>query len=216
MGVNNQQPCSSARVAYVVTHGDPDAESRLVQLAQLVHEELVGLPAGLSTTPKSYDGELRSHVESARLQEDFYTVVGGEAGEGCVIVSHLPDPVEFKHLLADRTLNLVPVDSVDEVVRNFDAYTQTVGVFPESLKEQLLDIAPLYGVQRFVSLGYSSEHTGCAPHDGLELERRMCKWVINQKMAPFPLAYAASRRTAASDAQEETVPNSLRAVRARD
>jgi len=214
MGVSNQQPCSSARVAYVVTHKDPHAEALMTRLARFTYEELIGLPSGLSTTPKSYDGELRSHVQSLRLQEDFYTVVGGEADEGCVIVSHLPDPVDFKHLLADRTLNLVPADSVADVILNFDSYTQTVGVFPESLKDQLLDIAPFYGVQRFVSLGYSGEHTGCTPHDGLEMERRMCKWVINQKIEPVPLAYAASRDGAASDSTAEVVPSSLRAVHA--
>jgi hypothetical protein len=30
----------------------------------------------MSTKPKQYDAELRSNVESARLQDDFYYVVG--------------------------------------------------------------------------------------------------------------------------------------------
>ena len=64
----------------------------------------------------------------------------------------------------------MPTESIEDVLSRFDAYTQTVGVFPEDVKEGLRDIAPFYGVQRFVPLGYSSEHTWCAPHDGIELE----------------------------------------------
>jgi hypothetical protein len=41
-----------------------------------VYEELMALPTAMSTKPKQYDAELRSNVESARLQDDFYYVVG--------------------------------------------------------------------------------------------------------------------------------------------
>jgi Acyl-CoA reductase (LuxC) len=213
VGTGNQEPCSSSRVVYLITGGNDDDNARANLFGSYVYEELVGLPSGLSTKPKSYDGELRSNVDALRLQDDFYCVIGGESDEGCVIVSQLPDPVDFTALLADRTVNIVPVESVADVLARFDAYTQTIGVYPESLKRDLVDIAPLYGVQRFVSLGYSSNHTNCAPHDGIELERRMCKWIIDQRSQPIPLSFAASRDDEPDD--ESVTPTTLEAVRSR-
>ena len=35
-----------------------------------------------------------------------------------------------------------------------NAYTQTVGIYPENLKKQLRDELPIYGAQRLTSLGY--------------------------------------------------------------
>ena len=49
-------------------------------------------------------------------------------------------------------------DATAGVVYDTDAvtaYTQTVGVYPESLKKQLRDELPLYGAQRLTSLGYA-------------------------------------------------------------
>lgn len=212
VGGGNQEACSSARVVYLLTRDCEDGADLATRFAQRVYDEMVGLPAALSTPPKSYDAELRSNVESARLQDDFYTVIGGEDDEGCVVVSQFGEPVDFASLLADRTVNIVPVETLADVLNKFDAYTQTVGVYPEALKDELLNIAPFFGVQRFVSLGYSSHHTKCAPHDALELERRMCKWIINQRYRQVPLAYLESR-TCAHD-ESGVVPMTIEAVRA--
>jgi hypothetical protein len=68
-----------------------------------------------------------------------------------------------------------------DVLRAIDAYTQTVGVYPESLKEKLKDVLPLYGTQRLVSLGFAIKSTAyAAPQDAIEPLRRMCKWVVNE------------------------------------
>jgi hypothetical protein len=211
VGAGNQEPCSAARIVHLLTRDCENGAELAVRLGQRVYDELVRLPSGLSTAPKVYDAELRSNVESTRLQEDFYTVIGGDDDEGCVIVSQCGEPVDFASLLADRTVNIVPVETLPEVLNRFDAYTQTIGVFPESLKDELVDVAPFFGVQRFVSLGYSINHTSCAPHDGLELERRMCKWVINQKYRPIPLAYIESRKL---DPEPAEVPMTIEAVHA--
>jgi hypothetical protein len=199
VGTGNQEPCSAARVAYVVTEDRPDALERLNTFGQYVYEELLGLPVAMSTPPKVYSRELRECVEAIELQEDFYRVIGGRNLEGAVIVSQLSDPVDFSDILASRTVNIVPVPSVVDAIGRFTAYTQTVGVWPEEVVDSLLDEAPFHGVQRFVPLGYSSEHTGCAPHDGLELERRLCRWVVNQTREPVELSYAKDRAANASE-----------------
>jgi hypothetical protein len=155
---------------------------------------MIGLPASVSTKPKQYDAQLKSHVNSIRVQDEWFNVIGGRDGEGCVIVSQLPEPVDFATSLADRTANLVPVTSLDDIVRRIDSYTQTVGVYPESLKEQLLDAAPLYGAQRIVSLGHALNHPPWLPHDSLELDRRLCKWIVNEVATPVKeFSFAASR-----------------------
>ena len=75
-GAGNQQFCSFARVAYVVTGDRADAVEHVNRLGDYVYEELMALPTAMSAKPKQYDAELRSNVESARLQDDFYYVVG--------------------------------------------------------------------------------------------------------------------------------------------
>lgn len=66
-GAGNQQFCSSARVAYVVTGDRADAVEHVNRLGDYVYEELMALPTAMSAKPKQYDAELRSNVESARL-----------------------------------------------------------------------------------------------------------------------------------------------------
>jgi hypothetical protein len=64
------------------------------------------------------------------------------------------------------------------------SYTQTVGIYPESLKAQLRDVLPLYGAQRLVSLGYACHVTLAGPQDALEPLRRMCKWIVEETCDP--------------------------------
>ncbi len=185
IGALNQVGCVNARVAYVQTGTDEEGIKTLNRFGQLVYDAMVALPAKLSTNPKKYDRDLKAHVDALRqMGEDWYTVIGGEREEGAIIVSQSRDEVEFSTKLNDRTANLVPVDSLDDVLGAVNAYTQTVGVYPEALKKELLDVLPLYGAQRFVSLGFAIQASFCAPQDGIELMRRMGKWIINEIRSP--------------------------------
>jgi hypothetical protein len=143
---------------------------------------MIALPSDISTRPKRYDPELKADLDALRLNgEDWFEVVGGENGEGAVIVSRTTAPVDFVELLADRTVNLVPVDTIDEILRGVDAATQTVGIFPDALAAELCHRMALHGAQRFVSLGYAFNGPGpVGPHDGIEPLRRMCKWILRE------------------------------------
>lgn len=180
----NQHGCSNSRIAYVLCGTDEAALINLKKFGAAVYDEIVRMPSNLSTKPKTYDLDLRSHVNALRLNDDWYDVIGGKEGEGAIIVSLLPQAVEFAQLLDSRTANIVPVDTVMDIAKGVDTYTQTVGVYPESLKKELLDILPLYGAQRFCSLGAAIKGTFATPHDGMEPVRRMCKWVYNEIDAP--------------------------------
>jgi len=183
-GAMNQAGCVNARVAYVLSGSDDDGLEIAKKLGRYTYEALVTLPAHMSTKPKSVDKELKSHIEAARFQDDWYEVIGGDEDEGAVIVSLLPEPVGFATRLDNRTINIVPVDSMEEVLRACDAYTQTVGIFPEALKDELKDQLPLYGAQRIVSLGYATTTNISLPQDAIEPMRRACKWIVNEQSVP--------------------------------
>ncbi len=182
IGGANQFGCASSRVTYVLTGSHEDGVERVVELAKLTYQAIIGLEPPFSTMPKSYDKELKAHVDALRLDDDWYEVIGGEHGEGAIIVSKLPRKVDFAAYLADRTANFVTVESIDDILLGIDAYTQTIGVWPESLKAQLENVVPFYGAQRLVTLGnalYNGPLLGLS-HDAIEPVRRMCKWIANE------------------------------------
>ena len=145
---------------------------------------MLALPASVSTTPKAVNADLCGLVDAARLNDEWYHVIGGMNQEGAIIVSHLPEPVDFAAQLGKRIANLVPIDDVEEVCRAVDAYTQTVGVYPESLKMRLRDRLSLSGAQRFTSLGYAVSPSIAAPQDAIESSRELCKWIVCEDCDP--------------------------------
>jgi hypothetical protein len=184
IGALNQKGCVCARVVYVQSGTDEAGLAQLNTFGRYVYDAMQTLPNTLSTVPKRYDQNLKAHVDALRLDDEWYQVIGGKDGEGAIICSQIPEPVSFATLLDDRTANLVPVDELSEVMDAVDSYTQTVGVYPESIKDELKDILPLYGAQRIVSLGYAAAMKWAAPQDSIEPLRRMGKWISNQIASP--------------------------------
>ncbi|WP_319448700.1 MULTISPECIES: acyl-CoA reductase [unclassified Mycobacterium] len=190
IGVGNQEGCVNARVIYVLSGTDQDGLDNANRLGELVYESLLKLPEALSTAPKVVNRTLLEHIEGARLTEDWYRVYGGEHAEGAIIVSQLDEAVPYSTMLSGRVANIVPVDSIDKVTDAVNAYTQTIGIYPEALKEQLRDRLPLFGAQRLVSLGYAASVNFTIPQDAMEPMRRMCKWIVDEQCDPsrvFPL-----------------------------
>ena len=184
IGAMNQEGCVNARVAYVLCGSDAAGLARLIRFGQQVYEALVRLPACVSTPPRQLDPELRSMLEAARLNEEWYRVIGGEDGEGAIIVSQLAEPVAFAPLLAGRVANLVAVDAPEQIFKAVDAYTQTVGIYPERLKLELRDRLALHGAQRLTSLGYAAAAAVAGPQDGIEPMRQMCRWIVCEDCQP--------------------------------
>ena len=181
----NQTACAATRVVYVMCGTDDEGIDKLKKLGQAAYDGMAALPEVLTTKPKRYDSDLKSNIDGLRLSDDFYTVIGGEDGEGAVIVSHTEDRVDFWEYLADRTINLVPVDTLDEVLDVVDAYTQTVGIWPPSLHETVRHKGALHGGQRFVELGFVFNGPGLVgPQDGIEPMRRIVKWIISEEPLP--------------------------------
>jgi hypothetical protein len=184
IGAFNQEGCVNARVIYVLSGTDASGLSKLNRLAALTYLAMMGLPPEISTKPKEMDAELRSLLNVTRLSDEWFHVIGGKDDEGAIIASQVPEAVEFAPLLSKRIANLVPIDNIEEVFAAVNAYTQTVGVYPEHLKHSLKDRMALHGAQRFTSLGYAADAALAGPQDGIETIRQMCKWIICEDCDP--------------------------------
>jgi hypothetical protein len=92
----------------------------------------------------------------------------------------------------------VPLADLSDALKWCDDSTQTVGIFPESLRYRLRDLLALAGVQRMIPLSTArgptdegAEFPGM-PHDGIEPMRRSVRWVIDEAAAePRGLEVAA-------------------------
>ncbi|MEZ0366077.1 acyl-CoA reductase [Mycobacterium sp. pUA109] len=184
IGALNQLGCVNARVVYVASGLAPDGLDRLNTLGEAVYQQLQRLPEMLSTPAKTFDPELRGSMDALRASPEWYRVYGGRDGEGAVICSQLDEPVDFHRSLSGRVANLVPIEDPLDAVAYVNAYTQTIGIYPESLKATLRDVLALHGAQRLVSLGYAADPDVTLPQDGLEPMRRMVKWIVDEQCDP--------------------------------
>lgn len=184
----NQTACSNTRIVYVECDADDDSIEKLVAVSKKIVAAYRMLPDFISTPASKSDPELHAELEAVSMEEDFYHVEGNTV-DGGVVVSRFSDRVDFYDKLNNRVINLVPVPNLMDVVKWCDDTTQTVGVYPESLREKLLNPFSLAGVQRFVSLAGSDPVSiyndiqvlpPGMPHDGIEPLRRNVRWVIDQ------------------------------------
>ncbi|MFX0051632.1 MAG: acyl-CoA reductase [Candidatus Hodarchaeota archaeon] len=180
VGAYNQEACVNSRIIYVQSGTDNKGIKRINLLGAYLYYSLVNLPPHVSTSPKYFNVDLKANIDGLRMDEEFYRVYGGEENEGAVIVSQFDEPVDFSHQLCGRVVNLVPIDDLQTAVCSVNAYTQTVGIFPEHLKQQLRDDLILHGVQRIVSLGFAPTGSLATPQDSIEPIRRSLKWVVDE------------------------------------
>ena len=183
IGYFNQQACANARVVYLETGTDTQGLEAANRFGHMVYEAIQALPSAASAPARRLPLELREELQALRMASLQHQVIGGGL-EGAVIVSQGEDPVDFAPLLTDRVANLVPVQDLEVPIQSVTAYTQTIGVYPESVKAEIRDRLIFNGAQRVVSLGYACKAAMAGPHDGMEPLRRMCKWVTDESSDP--------------------------------
>jgi hypothetical protein len=179
IGVFNQEACVNARVVYIQTGTDENCIRTANRFGAMLYDSIQALPPHVSSPAKALDHELADEIESLRLTSDSHKVVGGGVN-GCVLISQIDEPVEFARILSNRVANLVPFDDLETPIRAVTAYTQTIGIYPESLKPTIRDRLVFHGAQRLVSLGYATQLSFPGPQDSVEPMRRMCKWIIDE------------------------------------
>jgi hypothetical protein len=193
IGAMNQEGCVNARVVYAQSGTDAAGLARAVRLGELTFAAMQALPPHLSTPHKAFDPELRAELDALSFVEEEFRLIGGRGNEGAIIVSQNGAPVDFARLLACRVANIVPIDSIETAVRSVNSYTQTIGIFPESLKESLRDRLAYQGAQRLVSLGGAATLMQTpGPQDGIEPLRRMVKWITDESASEELLEAQAS------------------------
>jgi Acyl-CoA reductase (LuxC) len=197
VGYLNQQACSAARVVYIQTGTDKAGLEKACRFGKRVFEAIQGLPATASGPAPHLGRELEEEVQSLKIMSDEHTVFGG-GKEGAVIVSKNAEPVDFAPLLNDRFANLVPFDNLETPIKSVNSYTQTIGIYPDSLKEKIRDQLVFQGAQRLTTLGYMMKAAMAGPHDGIEPVRRMAKWVSDETNDPTLVSLLA--RTTFNDA----------------
>jgi hypothetical protein len=180
-----------------VESGLDDASlERVIRLGRKVLLAYAKLPTEISTAAAAANEELEAELHAVALEDDFYHVEGDTLSGGFV-VSRFSDRVEFFGQLNNRVLNLVPVPDLLDAAKWCDDTTQTVGVYPESARERILDTFSLVGVQRIVPLAggdplkiFNDMHTlpPGMPHDGIEPMRRAVRWVIDHRPPTGPAA----------------------------
>jgi hypothetical protein len=181
VGVLNQEGCVNARVIYVQSGTDPAGLAHANDLGQRLFAAMQGLPEHLSTPHKAFDPELKAELDALAFVEDEFRLYGGRRNEGAVIVSQSDVAVDFARQLACRVANIVPIDDLETAARSVNAYTQTIGIFPESLKAKLRDRLAYQGAQRLVSLGGAATLMRTPqPQDGIEPLRRAVKWITDE------------------------------------
>jgi hypothetical protein len=195
-GFYNQTACANTRLVYVESETDDESIERLIALGKKVVAAFKSLPAVISTPAPGPNQELEAELEAVALEEDFYHVEG-DTIKGGVVVSRFPDRVDFFDKLNNRVVNLVPVPNLLDVAKWCDDTTQTVGVFPECVRDRVVDALALAGVQRVVPINGSDPmrifvdmHTlpPGMPHDGIEPLRRNVRWVIDHRPIDDALA----------------------------
>jgi len=188
-GFYNQTACANTRIVYVESDTDDDSIEKIVQLGRKTMAAWLALPPVISTAFETPNKDLDAEMEAISLEDDFYHVEGHTLTGG-FIVSKFNDRIDFYDQLNNRVLNFVPVDNLLEVVKWCDDTTQTVGIYPEAIRDRLIDAFSLAGVQRMVSLSggdamqvFHDMHTlpPGMPHDGIEPMRRNVRWVIDHR-----------------------------------
>ncbi|MFW9995687.1 MAG: acyl-CoA reductase [Candidatus Odinarchaeota archaeon] len=169
----NQEACVTSRTHFVKTSSE-----KASIYSRYLYDFMQQQDPAFSTKPKYFPRKLKDQIDSLRIIDEFYEVIGGEHGEGAVITSLAGEPVEF--FPSCKTVNVIPINDYQEVVELVTVATQTVGIYPESLKDELMDILVTKGVQRFVSLGQAAGGMVGVPHDAMEPMRRACKWIVNE------------------------------------
>ena len=179
VGMMNQQGCVSSRVAYLDVSATVDPESAVRELAEAVFVELQTLPEEHSTPVAQLPPELRDEVEAALLIGEP-EVIGGGTGAGGVLISWDERPVDYTAFLAARYVNLVPVHGFADALEGISSTTQTCGVYPPELRVRMRDALALAGVQRVKTLGGGGGDNQTIPQDGIEVLRRMCRWIVDE------------------------------------
>jgi hypothetical protein len=166
----NQSACASSRFVFVEAQPGATLDAWCSQLA-----------AELGVDRPMSDGhgvpvpsEIREEIDLLRALDSMYGVWGSYE-DGIVIRSD--DPVDFHP--EGKVVNVVAVDSLDDVLPHVNVATQTIGIYPASLAAGIRDRLAARGMQRMVPLGEVLDAVPGLPHDGFYPLHRFVRWLVD-------------------------------------
>jgi len=183
-GKFNQSACSSTRIVYVESDTDDDSIQRLIRLGEHVYDGFQNLPEYFSTPASTPNTSLDAELDAISMEDDFYWVKGNSITGG-VVVSKFDNQVDFAGELTSRIINIIPLADINRLLDNVDDQSQTIGVYPASLRVRLRDQLAMRGAQRMFVLSSNlfdpveSGSVAALPHDGNETLRRSVRWMID-------------------------------------
>jgi hypothetical protein len=169
----------------VESETDDASVAQLIKFGELVYEALQNLPDYFSTPAATANAELEAEMKAIASEDDFYWVKGNTI-EGGVIVSKFEGKVDFSNELSNRVVNIVPLTNWSELLATVDDTSQTIPVFPASLRLRLREELAVRGAQRMLPLSSTlidpveAGAIASLPHDGNETLRRSVRWMIDQ------------------------------------
>jgi hypothetical protein len=168
----NQEACTSSRLHFV--EGNLEQIDRYCEQLQL---ELCRERRYTSEQVRPPSLELREEISALGSFDSDCRVFGRPDGHGLVVRS--AEPVDFYP--EGKTVNVVAVDDLTEAMRYINVATQTVGVYPSSLKTDLRNDLASAGAQRVITLGeVPSGLIPGFPHDGFFPLHRFVRWVSDE------------------------------------
>ncbi len=185
IGWQNQTTCVNSRITYVQSGTDSAGVERANRIAAAIYEALLALPESVSTRARHTSRDLQSWLQPLFL-DDAYRIFGCRDNEGGIIASQYPEPVDFGDQLTDRIANVVPIDSIADMLQWVNHKTKAAGVFPEAYKEEVRNRLFRYGVQQMFSLGFVNNGTVGGPQDNMEVLRRMVDWKMDEDCSSLP------------------------------
>jgi hypothetical protein len=173
-GSFNMESCGSSRFHFV--QATPDQAK---QYAKQLYLHMQNQDPALSAIPKNFPTELHDELDAARTQDDLYYVVGGEKNEGAVVVSLTGDAPDF--FPTHKVVVVIPFSGDPaQLADRIHPSTQTVGIYPESLKDALRDALVARGVCRFISIGHTIDYAIGGPFNSYEIMRRAVRWILDE------------------------------------
>jgi hypothetical protein len=166
----NQSACASSRFVFVEAEPGATLDAWCSQLAtELGVDRPMSDGHGVPVP-----SDVREEVDLLRALDDTYGVWGSYE-DGVVIRSD--DPVDFHP--EGKVVNVVPVDSLDDVLPHVNVATQTIGIYPTSLAAAMRDRLAARGMQRIVPLGEVLDAIPGLPHDGFYPLHRFVRWLVD-------------------------------------
>jgi hypothetical protein len=167
-----QQACSSPQTLFLETDKHSDSSEFVEDLKLAFQEENRMQPA--ATIQPSLTSAICSARASWLLDSATNSATFPQSPDWTILVGR---STELREPVQGRTLTVLLVDNLEEVISTFDGDVQTLGLAIKDRKreETIAEVAGRHGVDRIVKLGRM--HVFTSPWDGLDLIRPMVRLV---------------------------------------